>query len=147
MKKVSAIILTIISRLLLNAGICAAGVFAFPAHFVIYIIAAATLISIYSPILIAVVGNVADKSRVSRKTLYLCAQAPILALSLAYFIVELFKYDPPYGGGILSGGGWAYVGNLGLGLGIAMFMLITSVLTTSAAFITAAVVKRKGLDQ
>lgn len=146
MKKSLAIILTIIGGILANAVICTAGVFAFPAHFVIYIIAAAALISMYTPILIAVVGNAANKSGVSRKTLYLCAQAPILALSLVYFIAELIKYDPPYGGGILSGRGWTYVGDLGLGLGIAMFTLITSVLTTAAALITAAAVKRKELQ-
>lgn len=144
MKKVLAIILTTIGGFLLNVLMCAAGVFAFPAHFIIYIIAAAAMISIYSPILIAVVGNVSDKSGVSRKTLYFCAQAPILALSLAYFIKELVTYDPPSGNGIF--GRWRYVGNLGLGLGIAMFTLITSVLTTAAAFITAAVVKRKELQ-
>lgn len=137
-------ILTMIGGLLTNAVICAAGIFAYPAHVVVYILASALLISIYSPVLMAVVGNVADKSGVSRKTLYLCAQAPILALSLVYFIEELITYDPPSGNGIF--GGWRYV-HLGLGLGISLCMLITAVLTTAGVFITAAVVKRKGLYQ
>lgn len=146
MKKSLAIILTITGGLLCNVIICAAGVFAFPIHVILYITAAALLISIYSPALTAAVGNASDKSGVPRKTLYLCAQAPTLTISLVYFITELIKYDPPYGGGILSGSGWAYVGTLGLGLGIAMFMLITSALTTAAAFLTAAAVKRKELQ-
>lgn len=145
MKKALAVILTMIGGLLTNAVICAAGVLAYPAHVVVYILASALLISIYSPVLMAVVGNVSDKSGVSRKALYICAQAPILALSLVYFIKELATYDPPSGNGIF--GGWRYVENLGLGLGIAMFMLITSVLTTAAAFVTAAVVKKKDPDQ
>ena len=39
--------------------------------------------------------------------------------------------------------GRTYVGNIGLDLGIALFTLITSVLTTAVVFISAAVVKRK----
>lgn len=140
MKKTLFVILTILFGLLTNAIICAVGVLAYPAHVVLYIIAAAELISIYSPVLIAVVGNVADKSGVSRKTLYICAQAPILVLSLVYFISELVTYDPPSGGMF---GGWRYVGDLGLGLGIAIFTLITAVLTTAVSFLIAAMAKKK----
>lgn len=140
MKKTLSVILTILFGLLTNTIICAVGVLAYPAHVVLYIIAAAALISIYSPTLIAVVGNAADKSGVSRKTLYICAQAPILALSLVYFISELVTYDPP---GSWKFGGWRYVGDLGLSLGIAIFTLITAVLTTTASFIIAAMAKKK----
>lgn len=144
MKKPLAVILTIFGGLLTNAVICAVGVLAYPAHVVVYILAFALLISIYSPALMAVVGSVSDKSGVSRRTLYLCVQAPILALSLVYFIEELITYDPPSSNGIF--GGWRYV-HLGLWLGISLCMLITAVLTTAVVFITAAVVKKKEPDQ
>ncbi len=139
MKRTLSVILTILFGLLANAVICAAGVLAYPAHVVLYIIAAAALISIYSPTLIAVVGNAADKSGISRKTLYICAQAPILALSIAYLIEELVTYDPPRN---TAFGGWRYV-NLGLGLGIAVCMTATAIVTTAVSFIIAAMAKKK----
>lgn len=142
MKKIIAILLTVIGGLLANAIICAAGVFLYPMSIFIYAAAELLLLFIYGGLLIAVTGLAAERSAVSRKALYICAQAPFLAVISVNFIKQLVTYDPPSGSGIF--GGWRYV-NLGLSLGIAVCMLVTSVLTTAFAFIMAAVVKKKGI--
>lgn len=124
-----------------NAIICAAGVFLYPMSIFIYAAAELLLLFIYGGLLIAVTGLAAERSAVSRKVLYICAQIPSLAVVLVNFIINMVTYDPPSSGIF---GGWRYV-NLGLSLGIAVCMLVTSVLTTAFAFIMAAVVKKKGI--
>lgn len=142
MKKSLAVIFTVIGGILANAVICSAGVYLFAVNPIVYIIAEAFMMFMWSLALIAVTGRVSDKTAVPRKALYICAQAPLLAVHAVNFIKELVTYSKP-GNGIF--GGWKYI-NLGLGLGVAICMLATSVLTTAFAFVTAAVARRKGLD-
>ncbi len=153
MKKPTAVILTMLFGLVGSALVCAAGVFAYSAHIVIYIIVMAVLNLIYARVLIDVVEGIAESRGVwrgnpelilkgdrrvrrkggppSEKALFICAQAPILVLSLAYFISELVVYEPP-------GGGWRSFAHLGYELGTALCMFVTAVLTTVATFFIAA---------
>lgn len=160
MKKPTAVILTMLFGLVGSSLVCAAGVFAYSANIVIYIITTAVLIIIYAKVLISVVKGIAESrgtwrgnpasvikgdQRVRRKgkggppsekALFICAQVPILALSLAYFISELAVYEPP-------SGGWRNFAHLGYELGPALCMFVTAVLTTAATFFIAARAKKK----
>lgn len=152
MKKPMAVILAMLFGLVGSSLVCAAGVFAYSAHIVVYIIVMAVLNLIYARVLIDVVEGIAESRgtwrgnpesvlkgdrRVRRKAkggppsekaLLICAQAPILVLSLAYFISELAVYEPP-------GGSWRNFAHLGYELGPALCMLVTAVLTTTVVMV------------
>lgn len=152
MKKPTAVIFTMLFGLVGSSLVCAAGVFAYSANIVIYIIATAALSIIYAKVLISVVEGIAESRGVwrgnpasvlkgdrrvrrkakggppSEKALLICAQAPILVLSLAYFISELAVYEPP-------SGSWRNFAHLGYELGTALCMFVTAVLTTAAAVV------------
>lgn len=134
MKKVLAIVIALIAGLLVNASICALGVFLWSIAFACYLILGLLPMFAYAAFLDFLAEKPIIKHALLPKTFFLWAQAPSVVIALVRLIINIHEYgnvDIPRMFPSLSILGDSLYQN------VVVIMFVTVALTTASVFVTA----------